>query len=378
MRIQFKETAEQAELIKKMASKNPSEARQAQEAFAAFMAIKLGQVLDQIDTTRLVYRDQTFNLAAGVPPTIPVDPFLGFGEKELTVWSQSVAGGLATNHVYKEIEEILVQTYRLDSAISWSKQYAANVRMDLIAKYIAMLLQTILLKTNRQAWIPLLSALATAENKSLKNVVRAATAGVFHFGDLNAMRTRIRRMNASWANGTPTVDTGKLTDIVMSPEIKEQLRGMGYNPINTKGANNVAGTQYSGVVTLPDEQRAALLAGGDVESFMGVNIIELNELGKSQRYNDLFDTVAGSTTFDKVAGSAAATFTSSTEELIIGLDLTKDFAFRVIEQDPETKSTFTMVSDDQFLARSEKVGQYGYITEGRVIVNTYPMVGWIV
>jgi hypothetical protein len=188
--------------------------------------------------------------------------------------------------------------------------------------------------------------------------------------DLNAMFTRIRRLNQSWASGTPAVGTGKLTDIVMSPEIKEMIRAFAYEPVNV--------AQTTQTVTLPEGERAAMWRGAGANSIFDVNIIELNEFGVSQKYNTLFGTYAGATTYADIAGNITGTFSGANEELVLGLDLTQDFAYKASAVNPDVNSTFTLTPDDQFVNRSDKIGAYGNVEEGRLVLKTEPMVGWIV
>ena len=49
------------------------------------------------------------------------------------------------------------------------------------------------------------------------------------------MLTRAKRVNTSFVGGTPDARQGKgITDIIVSPELVEELRAIAYNPINTK------------------------------------------------------------------------------------------------------------------------------------------------
>ena len=123
-----------------------------------------------------------------------------------------------------------------------------------------------------------------------------------------------------------------------------------------------------------------MLAGGTVQELMGVTIHEMVELGIDQKYNTLFDTAAGSTAYTTPAAGGSATFTGSSEELVIGVDATRDFAWRALEVDPEAKSTFSLEVDNQWLYnRGRKViGYYGSLTEGRVITSNRALHGLIV
>lgn len=380
MKLEFKNTPKQIELIKAMASKDALKATEARQIFANLVGPTIGQVLNSVDTTRMFYKDFTF--AEDDDPSMPVEPLLNVGQNYLSVWSQTTAGGLPSNQVYQVIDEVKFSTYRLDSAMSWDKRYNKKARLDVIAMFLERLVEEITLKTNRKAWIPVLTVLATASNGGVSNVKRAITAGRLTLQDVNKLFSRIRRQNMSWASGSTSTVVGKLTDMVMSVEILEQIREFAFNPINTSAALGITPVtdkaEAGAVVTLPENQRAAILAGGDVQSIFGVRLHELAELGIGQKYNTYFDDVAGSTAYTTPAGAGSAMFTGSSEELVIGLDLTRPFAYRAIQTDGDTGSTFSMSNDDQWVTRSDKLGVYGSLREGRVVTQSRPIHGLIV
>ena len=65
MRLKLKNTPEQVELIKAMGSKNQLVAREAAEAFAAFLGPVVQKVLQQAATAGAIYTDAPFNQDEG-------------------------------------------------------------------------------------------------------------------------------------------------------------------------------------------------------------------------------------------------------------------------------------------------------------------------
>ena len=196
MKFKFKNTTEQVELIKATGSRNEEVARKAIITLAELLEKVIDQVLPQIDTTSAFYT--TFPFDQDTDPSFPVEPLLNENQDMLSIWRQDRAGGLMTNYVTAPVTEIKFSTYKLDSAISWDNKFARKSRIDVIAKYIERLMQTILIKTNRQAWIGLFSVLATATYNGTPNVRRAITANNFTLDDLSKLITRVKRQNASW------------------------------------------------------------------------------------------------------------------------------------------------------------------------------------
>ena len=92
MRITLKNTPEQEALVKAMGSNNAVEAREAQEAFAAFLGPVVAQVINQAATAGSVYVDAPYD--ADDSPSFPLDLYYNESDNYFTVFSQNIAGGL--------------------------------------------------------------------------------------------------------------------------------------------------------------------------------------------------------------------------------------------------------------------------------------------
>jgi hypothetical protein len=367
MKIQFEKNPEQIELIKALASENKTVAMEAQEAFAAFISDVVQQVLLQAGTASMIYRDVEFD--EDDSPSIPLDLYYGLNEGHISVWSQTVGGGLPTNFV-QGMQEMKVNTYRLDSAISMDKRYVRRARLDVVAAGLERMANEILVKQERNAWAVILKLLAEASTNGTQHVRRVGTADTFQLDDMNKLFTLVRRLNAAYTGGTPqALQSRGLTDIFVSPEVKEQIRGFAYQPMNTR-AGSLASSGAT-AVPLPDSVREDIYRAAGTNEIFGVTVHELLELGTSRKYNDLFDTFR---TTD-IGGSA---FVSATDELIVGIDASRNAFLRPVAIQSETRGQVRVLPDDQFLARSQKVGFYSYVEEGRVAVDARAAVGLVV
>ena len=372
MKIQFEKNPEQIELIKALASENKTVAMEAQEAFAAFISDVVQQVLLQAGTASMIYRDVEFD--EDDSPSIPLDLYYGLNEGHISVWSQTVGGGLPTNFV-QGMQEMKVNTYRLDSAISMDKRYVRRARLDVVAAGLERMANEILVKQERNAWAVILKLLAEASTNGTQHVFRVGTAGTFQLDDMNKLWTLVRRLNAAYTGGTPqALQSRGLTDIFVSPEVKEQIRAFAYQPMNTRSGGGTS----AGNVALPDSVREDIYRAAGTNEIFGVTIHELLELGESRKYNDLFATFAGSTQFNTYGASGGSAFTSATDELILGIDASRNAFLRPVAIQSETRGQVRVLPDDQFLARSQKVGFYSYVEEGRVAVDARAAVGLIV
>jgi hypothetical protein len=376
MKITLKRTPEQIELVKAMASKNRAIATEAQVALAEFIGPVLAEVINNAPTLSNLFTSLQFN--ADDNPSIPLDLYYDVNAEDyITVYSQSAAGGLPQNQVLPTVSEMKIHTYTLDAALSFDKRYAAKSRLDVISKTFTRLAQEILLKQEKTSANLLLGALAAAQTNGKKHVQRANTNGRFLLADLNELFTLAKRVNTSWLGGTPDARQGRgITDIIVSPEVVQELRAMAYNPINTKGSP-AGGTPADGIAA-PEDMRTAIYNSAGIPEFYGVGIMEINELGRGQRFNTIFDTVAGSTAFTDAAGGNSAVFDGAAEEIIIGLDRGRESLIRAVAVDSENGSEFSLTADDQYSVRQQKIGYFGSLEEGRMVLDTRAMVGKIV
>jgi len=378
MKITLKRTPEQLELIKAMASKNRDTAYSAQVALAEFIGPVVSEVINNAPTISNLFTPLQYN--ADDNPSLPLDLYYNvFDEDYIQVWSQSVAGGLPTNMVQPTASELKFTTYTLDSAVAFDRKYASRSRLDVIGKTFTRVAQEVLLKQERTSSNLLMTALAEATAGSAafsaknRNVFRTHAAGRLLLDDLNKLITKAKRVNASWSGGTPTGARHGISDLIVSPEVIEQIRAIAYNPMNTAQAT-------AGVSSIPatDAVRNEVWKSSGVTEFFGINIMEVLELGVGKRYNDVFDTVAGATDYlDNNSTTASSPFAGATEQILIGLDRSRDALVRAIAVDSDTGSEFNLVADDQFSIRQQRIGYYGSLEEGRMVLDNRALVGLI-
>ena len=86
--------------------------------------------------------------------------------------------------------------------------------------------------------------------------------------------------------------------------------------------------------------------------------MEINELGEDQKFTKVWSGLGG-------AG----------DDLVIGLDRSRESLFRAVALDSETGSEFTLLADDQYSIRQQKIGYYGSLEEGRMILDDRVLTG---
>ena len=385
MNITLKRTPEQVELVKAMASRNRTVAHEAQVALADFIGPVLAEVLNNAPTISTLFQSLQFD--ADDNPSIPLDLYYNISDEDyVRVWSQSHAGGLPSNQVLPTASELKLATYTLDSAVDFDRRYAAKSRMDVIGKTFTRVAQEILLKQQKTSASLVMTSLANATINTSPlagntQVFRSALAGSFLLDDLNNLMTVAKRVNSSWIGGTPTTRTRGITDLIVSPEVIASIRAMAYNPVNTRGGNGFDGAGTAATanpLAAPESLREELFRNAGLDSFMGLNLLEFNEMGKGQKFNTIFDTAAGSTSYAKFDKTGAAQFDAAASEIVVGVDRTRDSLIRVVSVDPDSNSEMNLIADDQYSVRQNKIGYYGQIEEGRVVLDNRVLLGVIV
>jgi len=370
MKISLKRTPEQLELIKAMASKNRSVAYEAQVALAQFIGPVIAEVINNAPVLSNLFTSLQFNSEDN--PSIPLDLYYDVTDEDyVQVYSNSVAGGLPQNQVVPTVSELKVATYSLDTAVSFDRRYAAKSRMDVVSKTFTRMAQEILLKQERTSANLIMGAVAGASTNGKDHVFRATTDGSFLLDDFNNLITRAKRINTAWNKGTPEGGRRGITDIMVSPEAVKSLREMSYNPVNTK-----TGPGAGNDIAAPEGLRDSVYqAGGGLPDFYGISIMEVNELGVGQKFNTIFDTIAGSTTYADADGNNGAEFDGASDEILLGLDRGRDALVKAIAVDEENGSEFNLTADDQYSIRQNKIGFFGGIEEGRMVLDNRALAG---
>lgn len=371
MAIKFKTQEAEAktlQLLRDSGSTNKSVAEPAQEAFASIMSASLSRTLEPLSTANRIFTEVEVYTGRDVPE-IPIDLYYGIGEGAFRVWSNGYPGGLAYNEI-SGFDTFRFRTSRMDSAIAWMKSYAANARMKVVERGLMRLMDEIMVKSQFNAYTVLAEALGGARTLNQSHVIAstakvAGSARKFQLDDVNRLMTKIKRLNSSWANGTTRSTTSGLTDLYLSPEAMEEVRRMTYNPMNTTATPDTAESTALG---LPDALRMEVYRSGGASEIYGKTLHEMNELGVGQVYNELFRQRYNAT------GGGAPAWTVATDELIFGVDMSLGAFARVINADTNG-ATFQLQVDDQHLARSEKMGYYGYTEEGWLVGNDRAIVG---
>jgi hypothetical protein len=376
MKITIKRTEDQLALIRAMGSNNREEAYEAQAAVADLLGPVVSEVINNAPTIGNLYTSLSYGEDDN--PSLPLDLFHDItGEDYIEVYSQQVAGGLPYSQVFPAHNELKFATYTLDSALAFDRKYVRKARLDVVSKTFTRMAQEVLMKQTKTAFNVLATALvkATGTSGSAGNsIIGSAAADRFVLADFNNLITKSKRINSSFSGGTPVggVKSG-ITDLLVSPEMVEELRAMAYNPVSTAAAP-VGGTPADGQMA-PEALRQELYSAAGLPSFYGINIMEINQMGNGQLFNKLFGAIVASEGATVIGGGGSGTWVTGDDEIVIGIDRSKDSLIRPVVVGENTPSEFQVLVDDQFSVRQNKVGYYGKVEEGRICIDNTALIG---
>lgn len=380
MKITIKRTEDQLALVRAMGSNNREEAYEAQAAVAELLGPVVNEVINNAVTVGNLFTTLTYQ--ADDNPSLPLDLFHDITDEDyIQVYSQQVAGGLPYSQVFPAHNELKFSTYTLDSALAFDRKYARKARLDVVSKTFTRMAQEIMLKQERTAFNVLATALVkgnSGDGSAGSHIVGSATADALLLDDLNRLITKSKRINSSFVGGTP-VGGSKVgvTDLLVSPEMVEKIRAMAYNPINTT-KSSVSGAAAADGLAAPESLREQLYSAAGLPSFYGINIIEVLEMGISQRFNSIFGAVVAAESATVIGGGSTGTWTTGDDEILIGIDRSRDVLLRPVVLDEGSTGELSVLVDDQFSVRQNKIGYYGKIEEGRVCIDDRALVGIVV
>jgi hypothetical protein len=377
MKIRIQETPEQVELIKACASKDKLIAEEARAAVAELVGPVISEVINSAPTVSSLYQTLAFSEDDNL--SIPLDLFHDVTDEDyIRIHSQSVAGGLSTNELYPAHDELKFKTYTLDSAISLDKKYLRKGRSIDISKVFTRMAQEFLLKQEKTSINQLLGALLAASTKvngtsaAGNHIIDAVgkSTSQLQLDDFNRLLTLSKRLWSSYSSGTPVGGAMVgVTDLLMSPEMVEELRNMAYNPVNTRSGSVTTSGATS--IAATEEMRKQLMSQAGLPTFFGIGIIEVLEMGINQRYNKIFDAL-------NTAAGNTKTFTQADNEIVVGIDRSKESLIRPAVREEGVSTEVSVQVDDQFVSRQNKLGWYGKIEEGRIVIEDRVLTGIIV
>jgi hypothetical protein len=115
-----------------------------------------------------------------------------------------------------------------------------------------------------------------------------------------------------------------------------------------------------------------------LNSFMGLNILEYQRDGRWTRSSTPCLTplllAATFTSLSTATNLRAFTGLTPTKSLLVWI-AARDSLIRAVATDSESGSEFNLIADDQYSIRQNKIGYFGSVEEGRVVLDNRVLVG---
>lgn len=329
-----KPTNEQVELLRRTASSDHAEAKQAMHALAQALQIPLRSALLNGDLLAGIYAPEVLDPSATAE--FPIDFYTGDNVDDYIAYTVPSEGAIPTRAIVGDT--VTVNTFDIANAIDWPLKYARQARWNIVARAMEVMEAGFVRKLNTDGWHAVISAGAgrTDFNGGAPLTFDAnATAGQFTKRLVSLMKTTMTRL----AGGNSlTQSRGQLTDIYLSPEALEDIRDWdsatdGIDDLTLREIFQAGDNTGNGTQTGP-------LAG-----IYGVRLHSWTEFGVGQEFQDFFDTLGLS-------------MGSTDEEIVVGLDLQENDSFVM-----PVKEELTIFEDDN-LHRRRRAGFYGWQEQG--------------
>lgn len=316
---------EMGELLVRSASNDLNVARAAQREIAKALELPLRQGILMGNVIDGIF--EPYPMPPGAAPEFPLDPLAPGTEKEWVAYTIPYHGRIPERSI--EGDYIMVPTYEVGSSIDWPLRLAQRARWDIVGRAMEIFEATFVKKLNNDGWHTLLVAGA---DRGLVVYDANAGAGRLTLRVLSLMQQAMRRHAGG---NTTSLRQGRLTDVYMSIESKEDMRSWTLADVDEITRREI--------FTAED---------GALSRIYNINIHDLIEFGVNQEYqnyylNDLHGTLA-----------------TGDIELLVGLDLQRNDSFIMpITQELE-------VFEDDNMHRQRRSGVYGWSELGFAILDS--------
>jgi hypothetical protein len=333
-------------LLRKSADANQEVATAALHELAKAVEVPLRKGFFIGDTVGQIYTRE--DLPDGASVKYPID-FVGpSGERNFLAWN-AADEGTVDNRLVKG-QEITVDTFQLMNAISWKLQYARDARWPMVERALKVFRDGFVHRLNNIGWNVLTKAAGNRRDTEFSTVTGAA----FTLGLLSAMQLKMKR----------GIEFGhsELTDLYVSSEVMKDIRDFATDT----SIDFTTRREIFQAVPRPDGNGGEVI----VPTIYGVAVHELKQLGIDKDYNTYFNTNKNA-----VNGSSNLSgFAATTDEVVIGLDLTaegRNAFFMPVRRDLE-------MFEDPTLHRAQLAGVYGWMDLTFICLDERRVLaGWI-
>lgn len=321
-----------AENLVKCGATDLAIATEAQRIMAAALESPLRKGIEDGDTVSPIYTTQ--KLIAGARAEYPVDFYRNDNADEYVAFAIPGIGRIAGRLV--DGDYVTVPTYDIGAGIDISLKYVRDANWPVVERAMSVLEAGFTKKRNDDGWHAIISA---GNERNLQVYDNSASAGEFTKRLISLMKVAMRR-NAG-GNST-SVNRGKLTHLFVSPEGLEDIR-------------NWDETQVDEIT----RREIYLSEDGSYNRIFGVTLVDLDELGENQEYQDYFTEIGG-------------TLAANDLELVIGIDKSRNDSFyHPVRSELVLQSDPTQLRSNLWSMYGREESGWGVLSTSRVILGSF-------
>lgn len=308
-------------LLRETGSNDMQKAIAAQHEFAKAMemplrkAVLVGSIIEGIF--------QQIPLEPGATAEYPLDLIAPGMEGEHVAYTNPGHGRIPERAV--ESDYVSIPTYNIASSIDWLLRYSKEAKWDVAGRAMEVMRAGFTKKMNDDGWHTLLAA---GVDRNILVYDADAPAGMFTKRLVSTLQNTMRRNSGG---NTGAGGRGRLTDLYVSPEALQDVRGWGLDQVDEITRREIY---------------VATENGAPITRIFGVNLHDLDELGEGQEYQQFF--------LSQLGGELEA----ADRELVIGLDLSSTDSFVMPVKSP------IEIFEDPTMHRQQRVGFYGWTEIG--------------
>lgn len=327
-------TAEQKDQMKQLlrncGDSDKTKALAAQRAIAQALQTPLRSGVLMGDILAGIYAREVFD--PGAPTRYPIDLFRPDNDGEYNAYVIPNQGAIPSRSVAGDY--VMVPTYKIGNGIDFLLDYAREARFDVMRRALEVMEAGFTKKLNDDGWHTILAA--AVDRNILVNDTNAAV-GQFTKRLVSLMKLIMRR-NAG-GNST-SVGRGSLTHLFLSPEAVEDMRNWDLSEIDDITRREIY---------LADD--------GTFNRVFGVTLVDLDELGEGQEYQDFYTNELG-----------ASLASGGDVEVLVGLDANRNDSFVM-----PVREELQIFEDDTY-HRSQRMGFYGWQSQGFAALDNRALV----
>jgi hypothetical protein len=311
-------------VLRRIGSPNVNGSLQAQAELVQALQVPIRQGVTDGNIISQIFTTEVFD--AGVATEYPIHFYRQDNAADHVAYTIPAQGRIPQRQV--QGDSVTVPTYDVGNAIDILLRYAKEARWDVVSALLEVFRGGIIKKLNDDGWHTILQA---AVDRNVMVNDSAASQGQFTKRLVSLMKLVMRR-NAG--GNSMSTNRGKMTHLFISPEGLEDMRSWDVDEVD-------------------DVTRREIFVAGDGEysKIFGVNLVDLDELGVDQEYQNYAEDVLGAS----VAGSD--------NQFVIGLDLeNRDSFVQPIREE-------LTITEDAYLHRERKWGIYGWMGTGFGVLN---------